>query len=377
MTITAWYGVAFGLSFLLTAVLTTAVRRLAIRYQIVDRPDRAPERKIHQGQTPLLGGAAVFGGFIIATLIVAFSSGQLIGDGMPWKYIAGIASGGLLIIIGGILDDRHSLPAAKQFIWPLLAAVTVIAAGVGIEFITNPWGGVINLHQFTVAVLTIGEVVFEITLWADLFALVWMLGMMYTTKFLDGLDGLVSGITAVGCVFIFIVSVLPDVQQPGTAMLAALLAGSAVGFLLFNWHPAKIFLGEGGSIWLGFMLGILSIIAGSKIATALLIMGIPILDVVWVIGRRLIVERHSPFVGDKKHLHFRLLDAGFSHRKSVIFLLFLGSVFGLAGLFVTGADKALTLGILLLVMVLLAGGLVFVYRLKHPKLLPPLDKIDK
>lgn len=362
-----WYLIAFGISFLLTVVATIGVRRLALVYNIVDRPETAPERKIQKTSTPLLGGLALYIGFILATLIVATVSDRLIGDGMPWKYIIGIAVGGAIIVFGGSLDDRFTLSAKQQIIWPLLAALVVVATGIGIDYITNPFGGSINLHQQDIAIITISQTVFELTLWADVFALLWLLGSMYTTKFLDGLDGLVSGITAIGSIFIFIVSLSPDVSQPGTALLAALLAGACVGFLIFNWHPAKIFLGEGGSVFLGFMLGVLSIIAGSKIATALLIIGIPALDVAWVIIRRLFFERRSPFAADRKHLHFRLLDAGLSHRKSVIFLWFLATVFGLAGLFVTGTQRALTLGILLGVMVLLAGSLVFVYHIKHQK----------
>lgn len=367
MSIVVWYGIAFVLGLGLTVVATVVVRRLALSSGVVDRPEVFPDRKIHDRPTPLLGGLAIYAGLMLAIVIIAIVSGKLIGDGMPWKYIIGIAIGGGAIVFGGALDDRFNLSARRQFVWPLVAALAVIACGIGIEYITNPLGGSINLYQFDVPIVTVGQTVFELTLWADVFALLWLLGTMYTTKFLDGLDGLVSGVTAIGSIFIFIVSLFSDVNQPGTALLAATLAGACIGFMIFNWHPAKIFLGEGGSIFLGFMLGVLSIIAGSKIATALLIIGIPALDVAWVIFRRLFLERRSPFTADRKHLHFRLLDAGLSHRKSVIFLLILSTTFGLAGLFATGTQKALTLGILLGVMVVLAVSLVFVYRNKHSK----------
>ncbi|MFC1662760.1 glycosyltransferase family 4 protein [Patescibacteria group bacterium] len=364
----SWYIIAFIISLALTVVATLVVKRLAFRWGTIDYPESAPERKIHQIPRPLLGGLAVYLSVVISMLAVAFFSNRLIGDGMPWKYIVGIIIGGGLLMIGGWLDDRYHLKAAKQIIWPLLASLAIVAAGIGIDFISNPFGGVINLDQFNIDVLTIGQTIFQVTLWADIFALFWLLGMMYTTKFLDGLDGLTAGLGAIGSLVIFIISLRSDVIQPGTALLSAILLGACLGFLFFNWHPAKIFLGEGGSVFIGFMLGILSIIAGSKIATALLVMGIPILDVVWVIIRRVIIERRSPFKGDKKHLHFRLLDVGLSHRKSVTFLLFLSSVFGLAGLFLTGVNKYWTLGLLAFIMVILGASLVFVYRIKHPKL---------
>lgn len=374
---TLWYIIAFGLSGILTFSATRVVRKIAVQYNIVDRPNNAPDRKIHTQPTPLLGGVAIFLGFTVATIIIALFSHQLIGDGMPWKYIIGIILGGGLIVFGGARDDRYNLPAKRQIIWPVLAAMIVVATGIGIDTITNPLGGSINLHQYDLPVVTIGQTVFALTLWADVFALCWLLGSMYTTKFLDGLDGLVSSMTAIGSIFIFIVSLSPDVHQPGTALLAALLAGACLGFIPFNWHPARIFLGEGGSVFLGFMLGVLSIIAGSKIATALLIIGIPALDVVWIICRRLFIERRSPFQADRKHLHFRLLDVGLSHRGAVAFLLVLSSAFGLAGLFATGKQKLLTFGILVIFMLLLGLGLVLIYRLKQKKQADsdrPLDK---
>jgi UDP-GlcNAc:undecaprenyl-phosphate GlcNAc-1-phosphate transferase len=363
-----WYIVSLVISFLVTVIATLSVRRLAQYYRVVDDPEADPGRKIHTKATPLLGGLAIYVGIILTMWLIAIFSGELVGDGMPWKYLVGITVGGLWLVIGGVLDDKRNLSAGKQIIWPLLAGLTIIISGIGIDFITNPFGGIISFNQFQIDVIRVGETVFQLTLFADTFAFIWLLGMMYTTKFLDGLDGLVSGMTGIGAIFIFIVSLQPDVAQPGTAMLAAIITGSCIGFLLFNWHPAKIFLGEGGSVLLGFMLGTVSIISGSKIATALLIMGIPALDVAWVIIRRVFIERRSPLTGDKKHLHFRIMDAGLSHRKTVTFLFFLSSVFGLAGLFVTGTNKALTLGILVLVMVVLAGSLVFVYKIKHPKI---------
>ncbi|MFH0951724.1 MAG: MraY family glycosyltransferase [Patescibacteria group bacterium] len=374
MTDYYWYIIAFVISLVLTLVTTPVIRHLAIRNKTLDYPEVEPTRKIHDRPMPLMGGLALYISVVLAMLIIALFSGQLIGDGMPWKYIIGISLGGLILMFGGWLDDRYNLSAKQQIIWPILAVITVIASGIGIDFITNPFNGVLYLNQIDFDIIKIGETVFQLTLWADVFAFIWLMGIMYTTKFLDGLDGLTSGITAVGSIVIFIISLRPEVLQPGTALLAAILAGAAIGFLFFNWHPAKIFLGEGGSLFLGFMLGVLSIIAGSKIATALLVMGIPVLDVVWVIIRRVLIEKRSPFKADKKHLHFRLLDVGLSHRKSVVFLIFLSAVFSLIGLFVGGENKIWTFGLLILVMIILGLSLVFVYRIKHPK---TIDKIEQ
>jgi UDP-GlcNAc:undecaprenyl-phosphate GlcNAc-1-phosphate transferase len=199
---------------------------------------------------------------------------------------------------------------------------------------------------------------------ADFLTFIWLMGMMYTTKLLDGLDGLVSGITIIGALIIAAISLNKVVAQPNTALIAIILAGAFLGFLIFNFHPAKIFLGEGGSLFAGLMLGVLAIISGSKIATTLLIVGIPILDVLWVIGRR-VFTRKPLGLADKKHLHFRLLDVGFSHRQAVIFLYVLTALFGVAALFLQTFQKLIALIILSLVMLILASALVIMYKYKN------------
>jgi len=189
--------------------------------------------------------------------------------------------------------------------------------------------------------------------------------MIYTTKLLDGLDGLVSGITIIGSIVLFFLSLTPGVIQPETALLCIILAGASLGFLFFNFHPAKIFLGETGSTFTGFMLGTLAIISGGKIATALLIMGIPILDVLWVIGRRL-WQRQSPFrSADRKHLHFRLLDIGFSHRGAVLFLYVVSAMFGSVALSVQGKYKLVVLVVLVIFMLVLGAVVVLKARKKE------------
>jgi len=263
------------------------------------------------------------------------------------------------------LDDKYGLKPSKQIIWPILACLVVIVSGIGITYITNPLGGTLYLDTVKIKILEAGGLPYYFTLFADLFALIWLMGMMYTTKLLDGLDGLVSGMTTIACFVVFFLSLNKEVAQPETALLAIILAGASFGFLVFNFYPAKIFLGEGGSLWLGFMLGVLSIISGAKIATTLLIMGIAILDVIWVIVRRLFFEQKSPFgTADRKHLHFRLLDVGLSHRQAVLFLWFLSLCFGLTALFFKGTQKLITLIVLAAVMIILAIILVLVYKNK-------------
>ena len=146
-----------------------------------------------------------------------------------------------------------------------------------------------------------------------------------------------------------------------------ILAGSAIGFLVWNWHPAKIFLGEGGSLYIGFVLGVLAIISGAKIATTLLVMGVPILDVVWVIVRRLFWERRSLARADRKHLHYRLLDVGLSHWQAVVFLYVLTGTFGLVALGLGSSGKLIALIVLMVVMVMLGFLLVAAHKYKTSK----------
>jgi len=339
-----FYLLPLGSAFLLSLFFTLLVKAVAKKQNIVDLP---AARKIHQKPIPLLGGLAIFLAFSLSTIIFWYL-GYIEDIKISGFYIIAILIGGIILMIGGFLDDRYNLQPWQQFFWPILAIIIVLLVGIKVQYITNPLGGVIQFPVY----LGIG------------FTFFWLLGMTYTTKFLDGLDGLVVGITTIGAIIIFMVSLYWDISLSGTSVLAMILAGSCLGFLIFNWHPAKIFLGEGGSVFCGFMLGILAIISGSKIATALLIMGIPILDILWVIIRR-IWQGRSPTQADSKHLHFRLLDIGLTHRQAVIFLYLATAAFGLTSLFLPSQGKVIALGILTLFMIILAISLVLIYKFKQ------------
>jgi UDP-N-acetylmuramyl pentapeptide phosphotransferase/UDP-N-acetylglucosamine-1-phosphate transferase len=192
-----------------------------------------------------------------------------------------------------------------------------------------------------------------------------------TINFLDGLDGLAGGVSGIAFFVLFFLSLTPTVLQPETAFLCIILAGCALGFLPYNFHPAKIFMGDSGSYFLGFMLAVLAIIAGGKIATALLVLGFPILDAFWVILRR-ILSFHSPFIADKKHLHHRLLEVGLSQRQAVGLIYFLSLCFGAVALFLqTGKQKSIALLVLGMVMFFLAIILVGITWRKHVRFKTP------
>jgi UDP-GlcNAc:undecaprenyl-phosphate GlcNAc-1-phosphate transferase len=338
------YVISFIAAFVLAVFLTNIVRRLALWWKIIDKPNEV--RKIHKKPTPLLGGLAIFLSFFGVLAYYVFFTDKILGVEIVVKNLIGVFLGGALLMIGGFLDDKFKLAPKYQIIWPTLATIIVVASGVGITQITNPLGGLLHLDTWQRIIFWWNGIPYKITILADLFTFVWLMGMMYTTKFLDGLDGLVSGVSTIGAIIIFFVSLMAEVAQPGTAMISIIFAGACAGFLVWNFNPAKIFIGEGGSLFTGFILGVLSIIAGGKIATTLLIMGLPILDAAIVIIRRIVKNRRGLFSADQKHLHFRLLDAGLSHRQTVLSLYFVTLAFGTSTLFLKSGGKVFALVVL-------------------------------
>jgi UDP-N-acetylmuramyl pentapeptide phosphotransferase/UDP-N-acetylglucosamine-1-phosphate transferase len=181
--------------------------------------------------------------------------------------------------------------------------------------------------------------------------------MINVINFLDGLDGLASGISLIATIILYFLAIKPEVNQMSMSVLAIVLAGALIGFLPFNFYPAKVFLGDSGSQVLGFLLATFAIISGGKLATAFLVLGVPILDVVWVIARRVLA--HKPvYQADRFHLHHRLLEAGLQHRGAVLLLYTISAAFGLIALETQTLGKLIAAIVLTAIMVL--GGIVLV-----------------
>lgn len=322
---------AFILALVLALVLTPLAKRLATNWGIIDKPDFI--RKIHQKPIPLMGGAVIF---VVFFAVIFSNYSQLVAGNLELRHWLGFLIGGLILIIGGTLDDKYNFSPKKQIIFPLLAIAAVLLGGVEITKISNPFGGF-----------------FDIAWLSPLFITMWLLGMMYTTKLLDGVDGLVSGVSGIGALVIFLFTLTTKYYQPDIAFASLVLAGAILGFLVYNWNPASIFLGEGGSLFLGFALGVLAIISGGKIAIALLVMGIPILDVAWTIMRRTLSGKNPFRTADKKHLHHRLLALGLNQKQTVLVFYFLSAAFGLSGLFLQSQGKFFALTIIVLLMFVL------------------------
>jgi UDP-GlcNAc:undecaprenyl-phosphate GlcNAc-1-phosphate transferase len=330
------YALAFLLALVLSAVLTPAVRRLALKYGIVDRPGEG--RKIHTKPIAYLGGLAIFAAFLIAVAVTLAPSRQL----------DALLLGCAILVAVGVVDDVRGLSPWTKLGWQFLAAGVALAGGIGITSFTNPLGGEIILNNWRFGVVVAG-VSFHISPLANALSLLWMVGLANTINFLDGLDGLACGVSGIAATIMFALSVGPHVHQPGVALLAIILAGAAFGFLPYNFYPAKIFMGDSGALFLGLVLAMLAIYSGAKLATATLVLGLPILDAMWAVTRRL-WHHTSPFKADRGHFHHLLLDVGLSQRQAVLTLYAVAATFGLVALVSGSFAKFVALIILVLIM---------------------------
>lgn len=351
--------IAFLITFFLSLILTFIIRKLALKYKLLDWP--AP-RRIHPKPLPRLGGVAMFLSFLITIIIFLNSS---LGNKIIFldKHLIGFLMGAAILTGVMIFDDIYGLSPKAKFFWQVIAALIIISAGIGIDYLTNPLGGTINLSRYQIPI-KIQNNIHYINILADLFTLLWIVGIINIINFLDGLDGLAAGTSAIAGLVIFILSLMPHINQPETAFLAITLSGTCLGFLIFNFHPAKIFMGDSGSHFLGFSLAILAIFSGGKVATALLVLGLPILDGLWVVLNR-IIKRKSPFLADKSHLHHRLLALGFSQKTVVIFLYILCAIFGFTSLFLKTKGKLIALSLLILLMFIIVLTLFIISNYKE------------
>lgn len=325
------YLLIFICTGVLSYLFTKVIRKVALTRNIVDEPGL--ERKVHTEGVPLLGGVGIFLAFFL--VLFFFRERVFVYDLAIFNWF-GVFAGSLVLIVGGYLDDRYNLPPLKQILFPALAAICVILGGVEVSKMTNPISG---------------DYIYLSSLVSGFFIFLWLMGSMYTTKLLDGLDGLVSGVVGIGAIVIFIFTNISKYYQPDIGLVSLILAGACAGFLVLNWHPAKIFLGEGGSLFLGFMIGVLAIISGGKVAIALLVMGIPIIDTAWTITRRLLKGGNPLLLADRLHLHHLLNDSGLGVRKTVLLYYLVATLFGVVALFLQSWGKLLLLLALLIIMI--------------------------
>jgi UDP-GlcNAc:undecaprenyl-phosphate/decaprenyl-phosphate GlcNAc-1-phosphate transferase len=298
-----YHLVAFLISALVVLFSTPFVKTMGLKSGYVDLPD---PRKVHKRPMVRLGGVSIFFGNVITWLIIWISGGFSELPLTSLYELLGVTLGGLCFFLIGLLDDLFTLSPILRLVMQVGVAIAAWYAGVSIDFSTIPFHGLVELGWLSLPITVI-----------------WLVGMANAMNFMDGLDGLAAGIAGIAAVIMLMVSLF--MKQDVAAVLAAALAGGALGFLRYNFNPAQIFMGDGGAYFMGFTLAALGVIGLVKSVTTVavvlpfVILALPIVDTSAVVLTRL-SQGKSPFAADKRHIHHRLLQAGLSQRSIVLFL---------------------------------------------------------
>jgi UDP-GlcNAc:undecaprenyl-phosphate GlcNAc-1-phosphate transferase len=332
-------------AFAVSLICVPFVIKFAKKAKLMDDPKTHIHPAIlHKKPIPRAGGVAVFIGIFVAALIfIPFDS-----------FLRAIFAGGLVVVITGVLDDKYDLSPYIRFAINILTAGIAVYAGVTIPFITNPLGGMLYFTSFHFTLLSH---VFHI---GDLFAIVWIVWVMNMLNWSKGVDGQMPGIAAISA-FVIGIAALRFVPLEHltfvTSLISFMVGGASLGFLFFNFYPARIFPGYSATI-LGYFIGILSITSGVKLATAVLVMGVPCVDAVLTIIRRL-MSKKSPFWHDRGHLHHLLLNYGMGHRSIAVFYWLMSLVLGAVALSASSRGKLFAI----ILVVVVVAGFVFMLRI--------------
>jgi UDP-GlcNAc:undecaprenyl-phosphate/decaprenyl-phosphate GlcNAc-1-phosphate transferase len=361
----ALLALTFAAAFAITALLVPPVQRLCERRGWLALPGG---RRAHSRPTPNVGGIAIYAGFVLALLgTLAFGALVPALRRSPFEMLRLLLLllGGTLLFLVMWLDDVRELPPLPKFAAQALAALIAVGPYLWDHMrypdvlgdLTEARGIVLTAFKFPF----VDQVsLWDYSPWLAIGATVLWLGWMANTiNFSDGLDGLAAGISLIAALMLTLNALLQPRPQYTIALLPLALAGACAGFLLFNFPPARIFMGDSGAEFLGFMLGICAIIGGAKLATVMLVLGVPILDVAWLIVARSAAGR-SPAHSGRDHLHFRLHDLGFSTRQIVLFYYALSASFGLLGVF--DFDRRLKLAALLLLALIVTAAIMYARR---------------
>jgi len=302
---------AFTAAMLVSLVLVPLAIRLAGPLGVIDQPGAA--RRVHSVPIPRSGGLAVVGAFIAVA-----AAGSALGwpPQSPLALFSGdrvtLVLGGAVALLLGMADDRYQLRARWQLLGQVALAIGVVALGLSVDFINNPIGdGVIAFAGPLAVAVTV----------------LWIVGMINSINFIDGLDGLSAGIGLIAALTLGVISLTRGIAQPAVGLLCFALAGALAGFL-----------GTGGVMFLGYALAVLAIMGTAKVAVALLVLGVPIIDAFWIIVRR-IAAGSSPFTPDRRHIHHRLLDLGLEHRQAVLLIYAICGVLAILALVLSGTGQ--------------------------------------
>ena len=352
------YSVAFVMALVTAAALTPLIRNLSFRLKLYDAPN---DRKLHKRAIPRTGGIAIAVAFLIPTLGIVLTEAN-IGKQVyqQWPPMMAIVVGGAFVLLVGLADDLKGLRARWKFLLQAGVATFAFWMGYRIEAVSLPFGGMLEMGFFSY-----------------LITVVWIVGIINAVNLIDGLDGLAGGIAFFVLVFNFMVAVSNNSFL--MALVAAALAGGVLGFLFYNFNPASIFMGDAGSMFIGYVLALAAINSGQKssttvaLLTPIVALGVPIMDTLFSMVRRFI-ERQPLFAPDKGHIHHRLLAMGLNHKRSVlvlygfaIFLIIIASLLHFGGKWQIGVALVIVL-VTLAVFARIVGVAEYVVRRRATRL---------
>lgn len=341
---------AFLAALVTVLVVTPLVIKFAVKVGAVDKPNA---RKVHSKAMPRIGGLAIFIGVIV---------GYFVG-GLQYENVTAITLGAIIVVLIGIIDDFKELSAKVKLLGQLVAASLIVASGLTIDFISIEFLGSVNLG-----------------FWSYPLTIFWIVAMMNAINLIDGLDGLSAGVSAIAIGTIAVLAALNGNLLILT--ISAILLGSIIGFLFYNFNPAKIFMGDSGSLFLGYSIAILSLLGLYKSVTLfsfivpIILLGVPVFDTTFAIIRRL-VNKQPVMAPDKSHLHHRLLSLGLSHRKTVLAIYGLAIIFSVSAILLTEATMWGTILIIigLLVIIELIAEFIGIVHVDYKPLIKLMKKI--
>lgn len=324
----------FLIAFIATVIFTPISIFFIKKAKIIDDPKfRKHPAILHKVPTPRGGGIPLFIGVLIPSLMF------LPAD----KITITLFLAAFISLLVGIIDDKYDVSPYLRFLINIVSASLVVWAGVQIPFITNPFGGILNFKMLPVV--------------SYLFSVLWIVWLMNMLNWSKGVDGQMPGIILISGIVIAVLSLrfpVLDEHSLTSAKLGFMLSGAALGFLIFNYYPAKIFPGYGTTA-IYLLLAAISILASAKLATAILVMGIPMIDGIFTISRR-ILSGKSPFKHDKKHLHHLLLELGYSQRAIALFYWLISAILGALALVLTSKGKLFAI---IMLLIIVGGGILF------------------
>jgi len=328
------YGIGFICALIIAVVITPLVKQFAFFVGAIDKPN---ERKVHTKLMPRLGGLAIYLAFILGFFIVYPAI-----TGIDGKLVWGLIIGGSIIVLVGALDDRFELSPKWKLLGQIAAAIVVISFGIDIEKVHMP---------FMETEISLGWLSYPITL-------LWLVGISNAINLIDGLDGLASGVSGIATASILVLALI--MGNVTVVLLCAVLLGSIIGFMFFNFYPAKIFMGDSGALFLGFSLATLSILEFKQVALVtflvpIFVFGVPISDTFFAILRR-VLNKKPISVADKNHLHHCLLRLGFSHRTTVLIIYGIALFFGLTAILLSQVGIWVTIIVTVVVLFMITVG---------------------